>query len=294
MGQNKEGWNMKTNIYVKRKGKGSCIRLCGLLCLCFTIFALAGCEGNMFEGLADDSSYEARLEEAMIALDDQDYAKAKSILTELNADYPNDPTILQYLSNASAGLAGIDTFNILETIEEINEDPNAGSIDMIGKTLGDSDGALANDEIKDKIDNIDDAIDTLEAISNPTDDQIVQLGLLSLTRAILTIADMVADDTGSEKITLTEDGIGNFYPGATMPDFADELEDEEGNKRLDILSKDLDNIAKAIEAIKNISGQDSDNDLSENFGDFSDEIDTDGVDGISTEDLENFINGLSA
>ncbi len=281
-------------IYAKRKGKGFCMGLCRLLCLCFAIFALTGCEGNVFEGLADDSSYEARLDEAMIALDDGDYAKAKSILTELNADYPNDPTILQYLSNASAGLAGIDTFNLLEIIEQINDNPNAGSIDMIGQMLGDADGVITANEITEDLSNINDAIDALEAIDDPTDDQIVQLGLLSINRAVLTIGDVIADDqnlTGTETITLTEEEISALYPGATEPDFTDELT---GNDRLTTLSTDLQNINDSIETINTISGQDSQNDLSENFDDFSDEMDTDGVDGISTEDLENFINGLSA
>lgn len=281
-------------IYAKRKGKGFCMGLCRLLCLCFAIFALTGCEGNMFEGFADDSSYEARLEEAMIALDDGDYAKAKSILTELNADYPNRPTILQYLSNASAGLAGIDTFNLLETIEQINDNPNAGSIDMIGQMLGDTDGVLTVDEIKEKIDNINDAISALGAIDDPTDDQIVQLGLLSLNRAVLTIGDVIADDRRIQTVTLTENGISNLYPGNTTPDFSDNLVDDQGNNRLDTLTIDIQNINNSIDSITNISGEDSENDLSENFGDFSDEIDTDGFDGISTEDLENFINDLSA
>ena len=290
MDQNKEEWNMKTNIYVKRKGKGSCIRLCGLLCLCFTIFALAGCEGNMSEGLADDSSYEARLEEAMIALDDRDYARARSILTALNADYPNDPIILQYLSNALAGLAGIDTLNLLEIIEAINEDADAGSIDMIGRILGDTNGVLTADEIEEDLNNINAAIAALEAISeaNRTDDQTVQLGLFSLSRAVLTIADIIAEDTGEQSITLTEEGISALYP--TEPEFSDVL--TINDSRLTTLSEDIQNINNSIDSITSISGEDSDNDLSENFGDFSDDIDTDGEEGISIADLENFIDGF--
>ncbi len=278
-------------IYAKRKG--FCIGICRLLCLCFAIFALTGCEGNIFEGFADDSSYEARLEEAMIALDDGDYAKARSILSDLNNDYPNNPTILQYLSNASAGEAGIDTFNLLETIEQINDDPNAGSIDMIGQMLGDADGVITADEITEDLSKINDAIDALEAIpeADRTDDQTVQLGLLSINRAVLTIADIIAEDTGEQTITLTEAGISALYPGTTEPDFSDELT---GNDRLSTLSTDTRNIDDSVETINTISGQDSQNDLSENFGGFSDEIDTDGAEGISTEDVENFINALSA
>ncbi len=284
------------NIYAKRKGKGFCMGICRLLFLCFAIFALTGCEGNIFEGLADDSSYEARLEEAMIALDDGNYTKARAILSDLNNDYPNDLTILQYLSNAFAGEAGIDTFNLLETIEQINDDPNAGSIDMIGQMLGDANGMITANEITEDLSKINDAIDALEAIpeADRTDDQTVQLGLLSINRAVLTIADIIADDqnlTGTETVTLTEEGISALYPGATEPDFSDELT---GNDRLTTLSTDTRNIDDSIVTINTISGQDSQNDLSENFDGFSDEIDTDGADGISTEDLENFINALSA
>lgn len=284
---------MKPNIYAKRKEKGSGLGLCGLLCLFFAIFVLTGCEGNLLEGLADDSSYEARLEEAMIALDDQDYARARTLLLDLNADFPNNPTILQYLSNASAGLAGIDTLNLLETIEAINDDPNAGSIDMIGQMLGGSDGVVSADDIEQNLSRINDAIAALEAIpeANRTDDQTVQLGLLSINRAVLTIGDMIADDTGSETVTLTEEGIGELY-GTSTPDFSDNLTDDAGNNRLDTLSTDIQNINDSVDSIANISGAGSENDLSENFGGFSDEIDGNDDSSIAETELEDFIGGL--
>ncbi len=284
---------MNSNSYIKRKGKGSCMELWGLLCLCFAIFALAGCEGNMFESLADDSSYEARLEEAMIALDDQDYARANSILTELDADFPNDPTILQYLSNASAGEAGIDTLNLLETIEQINDTDDAGSIDMIGQMVGDDNGVITADEIAEDLGRINDAIDALESIPGDlTDDQTVQLGLLSINRAVLTIADIIADDqnlSGTETITLTQEGISALYPGDTAPDFSDEL----SQSQTDTLAEDIVNINNSIVAINSISGEDSENDLSENFGGFSEEIDQDTDNTITQTELQGFINGLS-
>jgi hypothetical protein len=165
---------------------------------------------------------------------------------------------------------------------------------MIGQILGDANGVLTANEIEEDLNNINAAIATLGAISeaNRTDDQTVQLGLFSLSRAVLTIADIIAEDTGEQSITLTEDGISALYPDpeANPAEFSDVL--TINDSRLTTLSEDIQNINNSIDSITSISGEDSDNDLSENFGDFSDDIDTDGEEGISIADLEEFIDGL--
>ena len=75
------------------------------------ILAVMGCgdDNSILEGLADDGSREARIEESRIALDQGDYSRALEILLILRDKYPDDQMILQYLSNAYAGLAGLDT-----------------------------------------------------------------------------------------------------------------------------------------------------------------------------------------
>jgi hypothetical protein len=165
--------------------------VCGLLLVCFAITVITSC--------ADDSSYEARLEEARMAIDDRDYDRAILLLNELKAEYPDDPLILQYLSNAYAGLAGLDTFDLLTVIDQLIENESSGSIDMVGTVLGDVTGLIEVGEINGILSNIENAIDNLEniqGISPLTDDQNVQLGLLSLNRAGITIAAMVAEEQG--------------------------------------------------------------------------------------------------
>ena len=50
----------------------------GLACL------LIGCDGNLLEGISDDDSYEAKLEEGLMALDDEDYDKAVNRLRRID------------------------------------------------------------------------------------------------------------------------------------------------------------------------------------------------------------------
>lgn len=269
------------------KGKGFILGLCGLLFLGFAIFAITSCEDNSLEWLADDSSYEARLEEARMALDDTEYDRAISLLTKLKADYPGDPLVLQYLSNAYAGKAGLDTFNLLMTIDQLIEANETGNIDMVGLVLGD-DGIVTSANIVDLLANLEAAIDELEEIPNPTHDQTVQLGLLSMNHAAMTIADIVYDNTG-EQVTLTEEGLGETY-GGEAPDLSEEATSE----RLDSLSEDMDRIGDAVDSIASITGADTteENDLSESFDEFQGDLDTNADGAISEQELENYLGSL--
>jgi hypothetical protein len=278
----------RTNL-LKRKTKGLMWAVCGLLFLCFAITAITSCEDNSLEWLADDSSYEARVEEARIAIDDREYARARDLLLQLKAEYPGDPLILQYLSNAYAGLIGLDTFNLLTTIDQLIDANETGNIDMVGTVLGDASGTILANGIDETLANLENAINALEEISNPTDDQTVQLGLLSLNHAAMTIADIVAENTNADEVTLTEEGLGETY-GGTAPDLSNEATSE----RLDSLSDDMGNIGNAVESIANITGIEAgqDNDLSESFDEFSQDVDPDGNESITQQELQNYLGSL--
>ena len=278
----------RTNL-LKRKTKGLMWAVCGLLFLCFAITAITSCEENSLEWLADDSSYEARLEEARIAIDDREYARARDLLLQLKAEYPGDPLILQYLSNAYAGLIGLDTFNLLTTIDQLIEANETGNIDMVGIVLGDVSGTILANGIDETLANLENAINALEEISNPTDDQTVQLGLLSLNHAAMTIADIVAENTGETEVTLTEDGLSATY-GGTAPDLTNEATSE----RLDSLSDDMENIGNAVDSIADITGIEAgqENDLSESFDEFSQDVDPDGNDSITQQELQAYLGSL--
>ncbi|MDP2752999.1 MAG: hypothetical protein Q8P40_01200 [Nitrospirota bacterium] len=276
------------SLYMQRKDIISLSKK--LILLLAVIVILMGCGSNLFEGMADKNSYEAKIEEARMALDDADYEKAKSILKGMDL---KDPTVAQYLSNAYAGLAGLDTFNLLDTIDALTESDQTGSIDMVGKVLGDEDGKLTAGEIETKISYLNSAIDAMGNIQNLTDEQKVQLGLLSLNRAALTIADIISGDQinqgKSGDITLTEESLDNLYPTGTV-DFSQEATPD----RLNTLSTDITNVANSIDAILRITGQTTgeENDLANNFDEFSNAVDTDGNGDITTTELENYIKTL--
>lgn len=278
----------RTNLS-KRKTKGLMWAVCGLLFLGFALTVITSCEENSLEWLADDSSYEARLEEARIAIDDREYARARDLLLQLKAEYPGDPLILQYLSNAYAGLIGLDTFNLLITIDRLIEAGDTGNIDMVGTILGSATGIINADDIDGILANLDEAISNLEEIPNPTDDQTVQLGLLSLNHAAITIADIVADNTGADQVTLTEEGLSTTY-GGQAPD----LSNEASSERLDNLSEDIENIGNAVDSIASITGVDTgqENDLSESFDEFSQDVDPDGNESITQQELQNYLGSL--
>jgi hypothetical protein len=274
------------------KRKGFVLRLCGLLFLGLAILVITGCEDNSLEWLADDSSYDARLEEARIHLDNGEYARARSLLLELKADFPSDQLVLQYLSNACAGLAGIDTFKFLEVIDQLLDLDRGGRIDMVGLVLGGADGVLTSDEIDEKIGLLEQCtILELENITDPTNDQVVQLGLASLFHAALTIADIALDDLGIDDIALTEDGLTSLYGLQNPPDF----DDIDIAARLESLSGDIVRIDASVDAILVMGNFDTveKSDLSESFDMFLGKIDTN-IDGeVVQQELENYITNLS-
>jgi hypothetical protein len=243
-----------------------------------------GCDDNILEGLADDDSFEAKLEEARIALDKGEYAKAVDLLTALDSENPGNATIQQYLSNAYSGLAGLDTFNLLMTIEALDDANNSGSIDMMGLILGDSNGLLTASQLQAKLANLENAIIVLKGISSPNNDHKVQLGLLAVAHISLTLGNIVMEDQGGTSVTLTEDALASQY--SSQP--AEFSNVTPATLNTSGLTEDLGYIAEAIIALDSISSQE--NDLSQDFSEFRNDIDNNGDGIVSQTDLENYIN----
>jgi hypothetical protein len=277
-----------SNICAGRNWKGLISGFWGLLFLFFVIFTLTGCDDSVFESIADDDSYEARIEEAKIAIDDANYAGARDLLLALNADFPNTAEVLRLLANAYAGLAGLDTFNLLETIDLLDDQNNEGGIDMIGLVLGSADGVLTATEITNKLANFANAINALTSISSPTDDERVQLGIMSLNHAALTIADIIIEDTGNTEITLTDEGLDTVYPIGTTPEFSTEATSE----RLTSISQNRVNIGQSVDAVSRVTGADVNNDISESLEEFQNDVDPDGNESVTQSELESYIANL--
>lgn len=104
-----------------------------LICLVipFVFLFFYGCESNVMDPVADDSSTAADLEEAKIALDDGNYDKSIRLMeNHYDADNP-DPEVARVLSSAYMGKAGVD----LTYIIEFSGAENQQSYDVIANAL---------------------------------------------------------------------------------------------------------------------------------------------------------------
>jgi tetratricopeptide (TPR) repeat protein len=254
------------------------------------VLIVTGCGNNVLEGVSDDDSDDAKLEEARMALDDTQYSRALQLLNELLDGDPTDPQALAYLSNAYAGLAGLDTLDLLTIIDELDESGESGSIDMVGLVLGDAEGDVTLADVADKLANLNEAIDSLEQIEangeSLSDDETVQRSILAIARITMVMADVVLTDQGAgagESVRMTEAGLDALYDGE--PDFDGDISDEQ----LGYLADDIERIQDGVAVLDDMG---SDNDLSEDFDEFEQDINPDRNTIISVEELEAYIGSL--
>jgi len=252
------------------------------LCLCL------GIAGIFFTGCDNGGSYEAKLEDAKIAMDDGDYAQAKSILETL----PQTEEVLEYMSNAIAGgELGLDTLNIISTLGDLEDSNNQGSIDMVGLIIAGGDDQLTEEEIATKLASATEAIELFKTIADMnstgskaidvvvlTNNQKMQLGLLSITRTVLTMADQICRATGGNPVTMAEAWIranrDNFLPVSPTQDEIDRIDE-------DILF-----IGYAIDIFSDTS------DLKDDYLAFKDELDANGDGVTSADEINDYLTNL--
>lgn len=249
------------------------------ICITLIVSVMTGCD--------DEDSTEAKLYDAEQALDDGNWSKALSILNSMGTQ----EEVLQYLSNAYAGQVGINTFDLLNTIDELDDQNDSGSIDMIGKLIGDENDVLTCSTISTKLETISNAIFNMKQITDLLaitldDDQNVQLGLASLTRTILIIAKLICIDTDEVEVKMTEAWIKNYWD--THPGFEiaaatwTSVDANLGESYEDMLNDDITNVANAVAAMSD------GNDIKEDFDQFMAEIDNGINDGIISIDELNY------
>jgi hypothetical protein len=98
--------------------------------LAFTVvflMILTGCDSNMLEPIADDSSKQADLEAAKMALDDGNYDKT---INTLNGYSRKDPEIAGLIASAYMGKAGIDLTYLIGNLRS-----DKSSFDIIASAL---------------------------------------------------------------------------------------------------------------------------------------------------------------
>lgn len=264
--------------------KNQVVMLIAGLFMFLAAVSMMGCDNN--------DSFEAKLEEARMALDDGNYDRAKAILETL----PGTVQVLEYLSNAIAGEElNLDTLNIISTLEDLDDEGNVGSIDMIGRIIGDENNELECEEIVIKRDAATEAIQKFKDIAvlmgvtmdNLSDNQKTQLGLLSVTRVVLTLAHRICLRTAGPVI-MTEAWIqenrGDFTPLIVINEGEEIPADVEAD--LALINEDMDYIENTIGVFADS------NDMKDDFEEFRSEIDADDNGTVTYVELNNYIAGL--
>jgi hypothetical protein len=96
------------------------------------VLTFFGCSSDsVFEGLSDDSSFEATLEEAAMALDDENYDDVVNLLTEYYTTTALNPDVARLLVSGYMGKAGIDVISFITYSADIEAD----SFDSVGASL---------------------------------------------------------------------------------------------------------------------------------------------------------------
>jgi len=247
-----------------------------LACALFLAFLGVGCD--------DSDSYEARLEEARIAVDGGDYDTAIAILSGLE----QTGEVLENLSTAYAGKAGVDSLAIYSGAA----DGGGGTIDQFGRMLGQGDvGLLACSEIAAKLSIMDQAIAALissaEGTSGLSDYGKAKLGIYGLTDAVLILGQIFCRNFGDrftppDFVGLTEAWIKEAR-GLVAGDFVTlRITPEE----LAQINRDVGFVSLAAAALGpgNVLGRE--------FEAFLGEIDTGGDGDVSFIELIDYVNTL--
>jgi len=255
-------------------------RIAVVACALFLMLLAVGCD--------DDDSFESQLEEAKIAVDDGNYDRAISLLTGLE----QTGEVLDNLSTAYAGKAGVDSFQILSGVDDGNSDGNDGSIDLFGRMLGSGEqGLMACSEISAKLSLMDQAITALirsgGSAAALSDDGKVKLGIYGLTDTVLLIGQILCRNYGDRFtppgfVGLTEAWVKELRE-LISGDFA--TIDITAEERAQI-NRDIGYVRQAIPALGD------GNALAEEFDEFLREIDLNGDGSLSLVELVSYLNGL--
>lgn len=310
---------------MKRKNLCKCLILALITA---AVIISSGC--NLTEDVSDDSSKEAEIERGLTALDKSDYENARKIFESLKNKYPSDNTLKAYYSNALAGLAGLDTYNLMKAIDDLDKMGESGdTIAIVGRTLTGADStqspSMTEAQISSKKDNFEDAMDALLEIAQKdysslaenkvagktaaaktiladslqnkdlaelTNDELVQLGLMALNHGILIIADMIIIDSPESEITFSKNSFKVLYDGS--------FDTEDITAKLKKLSLDIELINNAVYAIDNFlnNGSEKENDISKEFEIFKTDLDNGqggseaGDNFITQAELEYYLNNL--
>jgi hypothetical protein len=166
----------------------------------FLFILLTACSNDsLFEGIAESSGYDAKIEDAAIALDNSDYDKAISDLAVIYDTTALKPEVGRLLSSAYMGKAWVDLtyFIANSTSTGINPfDAIASALSSPDISTGTVEGGtsryIAKEVVGDLIQNINNArsiLYTFHKKNLATDDDTIKLGIASSIHFIMYVGD---------------------------------------------------------------------------------------------------------
>ncbi len=246
------------------------------------VLMLFGCSNDsLFEGLSDESSLEATLEEAAIALDDEDYDEVIHSLASIYTTTALNPEVARLLASGYMGKAGIDLTNFITYSAYEDADP----FDAVEATLSlftapivknedDKDERICNamdrtvliitndavfidrnciGELLDYLDNVKNIFYSLQEAEMESLEDIFQLGITSATHFVFIVGDATANAFGSTSVPINKEAYRVYKDNASSWEnvdasvFGEEDVNEDG---LTPYQEDLINVNNAIQAIE--------------------------------------------
>lgn len=263
--------------------------------LLFMFFSY-GCDTNVMEPVADDSSYEAALEESRMALDKGRYDKAINRLINHYDFLEPDPEAARILSSAYMGKGGVDLTYIIElsgTEDQDSYDVIANALtpgttsDMFPRQGGEAaslsayaaaaPGARFIDQtrVADMLDAMREAKQFLLDLSfyyrennlSPENDDIVKLGMASAFSFIMKVAEAVTEITGTNA-PINKLAYTGVFPPVERDSLLNSLESylSDNPEITEALVEDLINVHNAIGVMVDEIGMDED--ITEDFDQF--------------------------
>ena len=263
----------------------------------FILLAFYGCDSNMLDSLADDSSEAATIEAAQIALNDGDYDEVISLIGDDYDPSAPDSQIARILASAYMGKAGIDLTYLIENADSTDDD----SFDAIAAALSieitpqaqpssfvqaspeaeaSSDPRyIALTSIEDLLLNLQTAQNILETLVDyytddnlsPENNDIVQLGMASALHFIMKIGHCTGEVVVSNA-PINKYAYREIFPPEDFISLLDDLETyiDDDPQIITSLITDLRNVSSALTVLIATIGMDED--IADEFNDFLREI----------------------
>lgn len=177
--------------------------------LVVTSLFFTGCGGNMFEGMVDNDSSAAKIEEAKIALDKGNYDEAISQLQDLcGNDLTNltcDNETKSNLASAYMGASGLDVLKLIDAADQLSQQTTA-------KSDFTTFSQLLPDQTTENVTNMYNAVTILSSIPalERTNNENLQLATAAATSLILTVGAITSGfdaDTGLPNRDLTANPV---------------------------------------------------------------------------------------